>query len=183
MELDLTELSRAVSHVLRHEPWLYELELDDQGWAFVEDIVNALRGKRSQWNNLTEADLARMIVASSKRRHEISGNRIRALYGHSLPGKFEKSPAVPPDVLFHGTAPDVVPLVHKSGLLPMGRQYVHLSVDETTAVQVGKRKAREPVILRVAAARAYSNSVRFYQGNERVWLADRIPSQFIVFDE
>ena len=26
-------LSRAVSHALRHEPWLYELEFDEGGWA------------------------------------------------------------------------------------------------------------------------------------------------------
>jgi putative RNA 2'-phosphotransferase len=27
------ELSEVFSHALRHEPWLYELELDDEGWA------------------------------------------------------------------------------------------------------------------------------------------------------
>lgn len=30
---DLPKLSRAVSHALRHEPWLYELELDGEGWT------------------------------------------------------------------------------------------------------------------------------------------------------
>jgi putative RNA 2'-phosphotransferase len=28
---DWTELNKAVSHALRHEPWLYKLELDDEG--------------------------------------------------------------------------------------------------------------------------------------------------------
>jgi putative RNA 2'-phosphotransferase len=28
---DLTAISRARSHALRHEPWLYELELDREG--------------------------------------------------------------------------------------------------------------------------------------------------------
>ncbi len=27
----LDELSKVLSHALRHEPWLYELELDDEG--------------------------------------------------------------------------------------------------------------------------------------------------------
>jgi putative RNA 2'-phosphotransferase len=27
---DLTALSRTMSHALRHEPWLYELELDGE---------------------------------------------------------------------------------------------------------------------------------------------------------
>jgi len=31
--LDLVRLSKTVAHALRHEPWLYELELDEEGWT------------------------------------------------------------------------------------------------------------------------------------------------------
>lgn len=180
---DLSNLSRAVSHALRHEPWLYELELDDEGWASVESILVALRKERPEWTDLWEADLIRMIEGSSKRRHEVKDGRIRALYGHSIAGKLKRTPATPPDVLYHGTAPDVVPLIKGSGLLPMGRQYVHLSVDEATAVEVGRRKARKPTILRVLAAEAHAKGIRFYEGNEKVWLADHVPPEFIMFGE
>ena len=61
----------------------------------------------------------------------------------------------------------------------MQRQYVHLSVDTATADQVGKRKAKKPVILEVRADEAYRASVLFYRGNEQVWLADSIPAAFI----
>ena len=181
MVKDLSDLSRAVSHALRHEPWLYELELDEEGWASVESILVAFRKERSEWVDLGEADLAGMIESSSKRRHEIKDGRIRAVYGHSLAGKLKRTPATPPDVLYHGTAPDVVPLIVSSGLLPMGRQYVHLSVDEATAAEVGRRKARKPTILRVRAAEANAKGVRFYEGNEKVWLAEAVPAEFIAF--
>jgi putative RNA 2'-phosphotransferase len=180
---DLSNLSRAVSHALRHEPWLYELELDDEGWASVESILVALRKEQPEWADLCEADLARMIESSSKRRHEVKDGRIRALYGHSIAGKLKRTPATPPAVLFHGTAPDVVSLIKVSGLLPMGRQYVHLSVDEATAVEVGRRKAKKPTILRVLAAEAHAKGIHFYEGNEKVWLADLVPSDFIVVGE
>lgn len=39
---NLIELSGALSYVLRHAPWEYELELDDQGWAPVNDLLNSL---------------------------------------------------------------------------------------------------------------------------------------------
>jgi len=39
---DWSELSKAVSHALRHEPWLYEPELDDEGWTPVDALVEAL---------------------------------------------------------------------------------------------------------------------------------------------
>ena len=133
MVTELSRLSKAASHALRHEPWVYELELDEEGWASVNNLLVALRQEHLEWADLSEADLVHMIEASSKHRHEIKAGRIRALYGHSLAGKLKKTPARPPDVLYHGTKPEVTTRIKASGILPMGRQYVHLSVDEATA--------------------------------------------------
>lgn len=177
---DLLGLSRAVSHALRHEPWLYELELDAEGWASVDDVVAALRSEKPEWATLSADDLAKMIAAADKQRHEIRGGKIRALYGHSIPGKLSRTPGVPPDVLFHGTSPSFLPAIRSSGLLPMGRQYVHLSTDVETALAVGRRKSKTPTILRVQAKQANEKGVQFYIGNEKVWLADHILPEFIV---
>ncbi len=176
------DLSKAVSHALRHEPWLYELELDSEGWTPVESLLSALRKERSEWSELCSADLAHMIAASSKRRHEMENNRIRAIYGHSVAGKLKRTPATPPTLLFHGTDPEVLPQIRSVGLIPMKRQYVHLSTDEATALEVGKRKSNAPVILRVLAKEATANNVRFYEGNEKVWLADSVPPEFTDFE-
>lgn len=181
--VDMATLSRMTSHALRHEPWMYELELDDEGWASVESVLVALRKEQPEWADLSAADLADMIEGSSKRRHEVKDGRIRALYGHSIAGKLKRTPATPPDVLYHGTAPEVVSFIKSSGLLPMGRQYVHLSVDEATAVEVGQRKAKKPTILRVLAVEAHAKGLWFYEGNEKVWLAGAVPPEFIVFGE
>lgn len=178
--LDLNDLSRAVSHALRHEPWLYELELDEAGWVETTALLDALRQERADWAALGEADLGRMISASAKQRHEMRDGRIRALYGHSTPQKLTKVPATPPALLYHGTAPDAVTDIRAAGLLPMRRQYVHLSVDVGMAEQVGRRKARQPVILLVRAGEACASGVVFYRGNDAVWLADHVPARFIV---
>jgi putative RNA 2'-phosphotransferase len=186
MPIEAVELSRAVSHALRHEPWLYELELDDEGWTGMDDLLGALRSSRPDWKHLSKEDVEGMIARSEKRRHEISGDkgdkgcRIRALYGHSLPGKLKKTAAQPPSELFHGTTPSAAALVLREGLKPMGRQFVHLSIDLDTAVKVGKRKCDDPVILLIQAGLASAGGTVFYQGNETVWLADDVPSQFIA---
>jgi len=62
----------------------------------------------------------------------------------------------------------------------MRRQYVHLSVDHETAIAVGRRTAPVPVILRVDAAAAARAGIAFYAGNDKVWLADRVPARFIA---
>jgi putative RNA 2'-phosphotransferase len=65
------------------------------------------------------------------------------------------------------------------GLSPMERQFVHLSVDRETATLVGRRKSVRPVVLAVDAVAAASTGVRFYEGNELVWLAESVPARFI----
>jgi putative RNA 2'-phosphotransferase len=179
MTMRYTDVSRAISHALRHEPWLYELELDDAGWVPVDALLAALRVEKPAWANLREADLVQMMAEAEKQRYEIRDGRIRALYGHSTPQKLSKEPAEPPAILFHGTAPKTVALIRKDGLRPMGRQYVHLSADTATATQVGRRKAKDPVILRIRAAAAHGAGVRFYRGNDLVWLADAVEPGFI----
>jgi putative RNA 2'-phosphotransferase len=175
-------LSRLVSHALRHEPWLYELELDDEGWTSVTALLDAIRMQGPEWSLITMADLEAMIAASSKRRHEIYGNRIRALYGHSTPRRVAKVEAEPPARLFHGTSARAWSMIQRTGLQPMGRQYVHLSVDVATAEQVGRRKSASPLILSVDTAGARQTGSRFWSGNELVWLADHIAPEHLAAD-
>jgi len=54
----LRELSKAVSHALRHEPLLYELELDDEKWVSVDHLIRGLQTERAGWQGLTRDDLA-----------------------------------------------------------------------------------------------------------------------------
>ena len=178
-EINYQHLSKTISHALRHEPWLYELELDEEGWVPVEILLAVLREENPEWPNVQEADLHQMIEASDKRRHEIKDGRIRALYGHSVPQKLKKTPSTPPEILYHGTSPETANIITAEGLRPMGRQYVHLSIDKATALQVGRRKSRSPVLLKIEAGKAHQAGVAFYEGNEIVWLADFVPPEYI----
>ena len=180
--VDRTRLSRVVSHALRHEPWLYELELDDEGWAPVDVLLAALREQGPHWSCVDRDELAEMIRTSAKRRHELDGDRIRALYGHSVPGRLVKVESDPPTLLHHGTSPQAWAEIQRVGLLPMRRQFVHLSVDVATAQQVGRRKSAAPVILTVRAAEASEAGTRFFFGNDVVWLADHVPARFLSVD-
>ena len=51
----LTELSREVSYALRHAPCEYELEMDEEGWVLVEQLLDALH-KKEKWKNICEND-------------------------------------------------------------------------------------------------------------------------------
>lgn len=172
------ELSREISYALRHAPWEYELEMDEEGWVPVEQLLDALH-RAEKWSNISEKDLKDMIERSEKKRHELADGKIRAFYGHSIPQKILKVERTPPNVLYHGTARRFLDSINEKGLLPRSRQYVHLSQDIETAENVGKRHDDKPVVLVIDAKRAWDDGIKFYIGNEKVWLADAIPSKYI----
>ena len=179
--MNLKELSKEISYALRHAPWEYELELDEEGFVPVEQLLHALNegGNYVDDRPVTKEDLEEIIRTSDKKRHEIVGDRIRALYGHSVPQAIKKEIGTPPDILYHGTNEFCVEAIAKKGLLPMGRQYVHMSVDTDMAKAVAKRRKGLTVILQIDTVKAREAGVEFYIGNDRVWLAKAVPAEFL----
>lgn len=178
--MDYVALSKEVSYALRHAPWEYGLDLDEEGFVPVPHLLAALNERSYYEREVVEQDLIEIIDRSEKRRHEILDGRIRALYGHSVSERITKEKSEPPVVLYHGTARSSLDKILKEGLKPMGRQYVHLSVDKETALRVGKRKDLKPALLVIDSAKASSDGVPFYIGNEKVWLAEAVPSKYLT---
>ena len=177
--MNYLELSKEVSYALRHAPWEYELEMDEQGFVPISQLLTALDETGHYEKNVTIEDLRHMMEVSDKKRHEIIGDKIRALYGHSIPMHIKKEEMIPPDVLYHGTTHRALDRILKEGLKPMSRQYVHLSKDVDTALSVGKRRDDKPVLLSVDAKKAYEDGIKFYLGNDKVVLADYVPSEYL----
>lgn len=181
MDENLIRLSKTISHALRHQPEAYGLQLDPEGWVAVDDLLAALRQRRTSWRNVNMTSIATIMAESTKQRFELHNGKIRAFYGHSTPEKVEKQPETPPAILYHGTTPQAAIAIRREGLKPMNRQYVHLSTDEKTARLVALRRTNQPVILCIAARQAREQGINFYLGNEDIWLADPIPPAFITF--
>lgn len=177
-KINYTKLSKEISYILRHAPWKYKLALDINGWVPIDQLIQVLH-QFVEWQNIELDDLKVMIEKSEKKRHQIKENSIRALYGHSVPMKIVKKEATPPNFLYHGTTHDFLSIIEKNGLSPMSRQYVHLSENIEIANLVGKRKDKKPIILVINTQNARMKGIKFYLGNEKVWLADSIPPEFI----
>lgn len=172
--------SKTMSYALRHRPEEFGLVLDNEGWVNIKTFCAALAGRKGGVS-LTEEDIAQIIAGSEKKRFEMSGGKIRATYGHSTENKIEFSPAVPPAVLYHGTSNRVLDSIRKNGLLPMNRQYVHLSSDIATARKVGERHDRNPVILMVDAAKMHADGMKFFHSaNDGTWMCEKVPFRYIV---
>lgn len=173
-----SELSRLVSYALRHAPWELELELDGEGWAPVEQLLEALRGDPA-WAALTVEELTEMVRGAGQGRHELDGARIRARYGHSVPVALAREPSAPPALLYHGTSPEALPAIAAGGLEPRARRYVHLAATVERARAVGRRKSAAPVVLVVDAAAAAARGLAFFRATDEIFLTARVPAEFL----
>lgn len=170
--------SKYLSLVLRHQPDLIGIQLDDGGWV---DVAVLLEACAKQGHGMTRAELDETVRTNSKQRFAFSpdGTRIRANQGHSIQVDLGYEPQTPPDVLYHGTTERFLASILKNGLQKRQRHHVHLSRDPATATAVGRRHGR-PVILRIDAARMHADGLKFYCSANGVWLTDEVPPPYIT---
>ena len=178
-ENQVRSISKKMSYALRHHPDEYGITLDDEGYTDLKGFLQAMNQKHHFDPPLTRNDIRFVMDHIDKKRFEMTDTKIRALYGHSVPVLIHKVKADPPAVLYHGTAHRFLASIMEKGLLPMNRQYVHLSVDVATAIQVGKRRDSHPVLIAVDAEKASQNGINFYMGNDKVWMSDPIPGKYL----
>ena len=100
--MNLTNLSRYLSLILRHKPEAIDLTLDEHGWANAHDLIDGI----AKNNPGFDMDVLEEIVRTdNKQRYSFNPGKtlIRANQGHSIPVDVELSEMEPPELLFHGT--------------------------------------------------------------------------------
>jgi putative RNA 2'-phosphotransferase len=172
-------LSRFLAYVLRHHPEEAGLALDERGSADLNQVLDAVRA-RPGLAGVTRERLLALLAGPAAQRFEVTGDRVRARYGHSLAQTIRYDAADPPADLFHGTDRVSAERILAEGLKPGARQYVHLSVDTPAAREVGRRHSDDPAVLRIDTGRARQAGVSFYRAGAAVWLADAIPPECIA---
>lgn len=133
-------ISRYMALLLRHDP--KGLVFEAGGWTQITPLLKHLT--KVLRTPVTQSHIEAIVHGDVKRRYEIQGDRVRARYGHS---KIEFGPiglVLDPrgaPTLYHGTTRGRSKLIWEQGILPMARQYVHLSDDLGIAAETGRRRA------------------------------------------
>jgi len=172
MDRELTKISKFLSLILRHKPETIGIKLDDHGWAYVKDILIGMK--------IDKDILEEVVSKNNKQRFAFNDDhtKIRANQGHSLRVDLDLKTIKPPDILYHGTNETVVDLILNYGITKRNRQSVHLSENTETAIAVGKRRGK-PVVLKVNAGEMHEAGYRFFLSENKVWLTDYVPPNFI----
>nr|WP_314424682.1 RNA 2'-phosphotransferase [uncultured Erwinia sp.] len=173
-----TEISKFLSYALRHQPEAVGLSLDKEGWVVISDLI--LCSVKTGYA-LDETLLHQIVDSSDKKRFTMpeDGLRIRAAQGHSTQQvSIDYPEKTPPAYLYHGTATRFMPAIREQGLIPLSRQYVHLSSDKATATQVGQRHGK-PIVLKIQSQTMSEQRFRFFQADNGVLLTASVPYRFV----
>ncbi|MES2775250.1 MAG: RNA 2'-phosphotransferase [Bacteroidota bacterium] len=178
-EKETKSISKFLSYILRHAPETVGLQLDENGWADVHELITLCNSSQRK----LDIEILQFVVESNdKKRFAFNEDqtKIRASQGHSIEVDLQMDPKEPPPFLYHGTVDKFIPAIRELGLQKMSRQHVHLSGDKETALKVGGRRGK-PVILVVQSGRMAEQGFTFYLSANGVWLCDEVPPQFIDF--
>ena len=169
----MKSLSKFLSLILRHQPQKVGIELDEHGWADVEELCRRVRG-------LDRATLEQIVAQDEKQRYSFSadGKLIRANQGHSIPVDVELAELEPPEILYHGTGEKFAASIKAQGLIRKSRLYVHLSGDAETARKVGQRHGK-PLIFLVESGKMFADGFKFYRSVNGVWLTEHVPAKYL----
>jgi putative RNA 2'-phosphotransferase len=178
MEKQIKHISKFMSLVLRHKPEEIGLELDEQGWAKVNELISKMNAKGLQ---VTTGIIEKVVETNDKKRFAFNADKtlIRASQGHSIEVELNLPAVIPPDILYHGTTDKYLESILTTGLQKQSRQHLHLSATEETARAVGSRHGK-PVILVINARLMHEAGFCFYLSENNVWLTDAVPVQYII---
>jgi putative RNA 2'-phosphotransferase len=77
------ELGRFISLILRHNPKVINITLDEYGWADVDDLIKGICGAGK---HIDFSTLERIVNGNNKQRYSFNNEKtkIRANQGHSI---------------------------------------------------------------------------------------------------
>ena len=173
---NLTRVSKFISMVLRHKPYVIGIKPDEHGWADVTELLEKMKQHHAIDMNMLEE----IVRTDNKQRYSFNDDhtKIRANQGHSINVDVELTETVPPEILYHGTGEKSVAHIDREGLKPMNRLYVHLSGDLETAERVGKRHGKV-LIYKVRTGEMYRDGYVFFRSVNGVWLTKKVPVEYL----
>jgi len=144
-DFEVEKAGRTLAGILRHGK--YNLSMDSQGYVSTRDVIEKIkeRNPRMAWFRIRH--LEALVDTDPKGRYIISGNKIRATYGHTIDLDIKLDCENIPEELFYPTNEEEVESLLENGIEPTDRSMVHLSKTFADAMSAGLVHCEDPIIL------------------------------------
>jgi putative RNA 2'-phosphotransferase len=172
-------LSRFLALVLRHRALSFDLPMDDEGFVPIDDLLDLMSERQPALDWVEPEHLVTLASNQGRQRFEVRGDSVRATYGHSFHRPIHYADAQPPEELYVAVPRARLAEVRAKGLFPVGRQYVHLSVDRAEAEEIGRHHDEHPSVVTIRAREAHTGGVPFHRPTDGIFLVSHLGPEFM----
>ena len=177
---ELDNLGRTMAGVLRHFPERYGLDMDTNGFVDLRDFITAIQIRNKKFRFLKPHHILGVIETDAKGRYEFRDGRIRATYAHSFDVDLDLPEANIPDILYYPTTEEECPILMEIGLKPSDRKMVHLSHSYEDAMEAGRVRTDDPVILEVDTEKATEKGIEIKKAGTTVYITKETPPECLT---
>ena len=178
-ENELNSLSRIIAGALRHFPEKLGLMMDGKGWVDISSLIEAIGTGRSGFNWLRIHHIEALVSTDPRGRYQIDGGMIRATYGHTIDVSPDDLPLADIDEFFYPLTEEEADIILEGGLHPTDRKKVHLSGSIEKALEAGKVRTEDPLILKIDGKKAKKDGLKIYRAGKDVYITDGIDAKYI----
>ena len=176
---ELNSLSRIIAGALRHFPEKLGLMMDGKGWVHISSLIDAIGTSRSGFNWLRVHHIEALVATDQRGRYQVDGGMVRATYGHSIDVNLDDLPPAEIDEFYYPVTEEEVDMIIEGGLHPVDRRKVHLSGSIAKAIEAGRVRTDDPLILSIDGAKAREDGINIYHAGKDVYITDSIDAKYI----
>jgi len=172
-------LSSVLIGILRHFPEQFNVRVDSHGWANIDEICDAIKHKLDRFYWVRKKHIVALALTDEKGRYQIQEGNIRATYAHTIEVDLSDLPEADTDVLYYPVTEEELDIILEQGLLPTDRSKVHLSGSKTKAMEAGKIRVDNPVILQIDVKKAMEDGIAINKAGTDVYVVDRVDAKYL----
>ena len=176
-DFEMERLGRQMAGILRHGK--YDLPMDNRGFVRTRDLISAIKEHNPRMHWLRPHHVIALVETDPKGRYQISGDTIRATYGHTIDLDLRLPTDNIPDELYYPASEDEAEIILEVGLKPSDRAKVHLSLTYQDAYNAGSVRLDQPVILAIDVDRCFDEGYDIGRAGKTVFLCDQVPADCI----
>jgi putative RNA 2'-phosphotransferase len=176
---ELDSLGRIMAGALRHFPEKLGLMVDGRGWVDIESFIRSVGMSRSGFHWLRVHHVEAIVYTDEKGRYQIDGGMIRATYGHTIDVHLDDLPIAELNDFYYPVTEEELDIILEGGLHPTDRRNVHLSGSIEKALEAGRVRTENPIILRIDGKAAGKDGVMIYHAGKDVYITDEIEAKYI----
>lgn len=173
-DYEMEKVGRMMAGILRHGK--FDLPMDDQGFVQLRKVVSAIKENRNRMQWLRPHHIIALVETDPKGRYQISGDLIRAMYGHTIPLDLQLPTENVPDELYYPTTEEEAEIILETGLMPSDRMMVHLSLTFQDAYNAGSVRVENPLILAVDVDKCFDAGYDIGKAGRTVFLCKMVPA-------